>query len=411
MSRENDLVHINYLTPKPGFLLMRGMFRYAAEYMNIDQAQLMSSIRGRSNSHSLDTGQIVEDKFHFGSPELSLQHFITAQKTSRAIIKGTVETFGLPTDRFDQKTEVDIPDPDIARMVLYTNPKSTSELPEGTVLDTRFETLRELFLVRLALQLDTRAIQECSYARMSELQLLFNKNLYYGPAGYTRLITKYISFNPEHGIERISDTDFPGATKIEDKMRFIDGINVQINFDKKSAARQITKSLVDYLQKGKTKLDLLHDPNGKPSLQDRQRFSFVVDGGHPEIARVHQKMLSCANFENIERIPIHTDNGQNPTVKDRFVGIYGGIPMEIMYYDVEGYQNSCRHIGIKNSDGLYTGSNHELFAIRRSKEILPLFFPFEVYGKENQSPSEYRGELMDFARRKSEQVARNLREE
>lgn len=361
---------------------------------------------------SIETGKLINDKYKFGSERQATQHFITAQKTAREVIKNTIGTFGLPPDRFGQKTEVDIPDPNIKRMLLYTNPRSSPDFPQGTILDSRFEQLREFILADIALRLDKRAVEECSYEKMSELQFLFNKHLFDGPAGYTELKTKYVSHNDEHGIKKISNDYFDGATKIEEKMRVIVAenmkINVLVDFDKKSAARQIVKGLVDYHKLGLKEYDPLGaDVDGKPSLQDRQRFSFVVDGDDKDIEVIHNKISHF--FENLELKKIGNDTGQNPTVKARYIATYGGIPIEIIYYDIQGYKNSRDHIGKKNFNGLYSGSAHELFMIRRSLEILLYFFPFEVYGKQNQSQEEYELEMLNFARYKSEEVAQKIR--
>jgi hypothetical protein len=83
--------------------------------------------------------------------------------------------------------------------------------------------------------------------------------------------------------------------------------------------------------------------------------------------------------------------------------------MEIIYYDFKGYINSQWHVGNKNKIGLYDGSAHELFEIRRSLPSLLYFFPFKVYGKKNQIEEEYAKEMMDFARAKSEETAKNIR--
>ena len=404
-------VHINYLTPKPGFSLLKEMLNNESKYLGIEKTILLGTIRGREMDSPLKTSKIVNKIFKFGPKEKALQHFITAQKTARTAVGSVMKTYGLPS-RFGQKTEVYIPDPEISRMLLYTNSGKSKTLPEGAILRTRFEQLRELFLTDIALRLDKRAVNEKSYDKMSKLQLLFNQYLFDGPAGMGNSIPYYISYNEEHGIKRISKQYFEGAIKIEEEMRtiIIDNkkIHVEVDFDKKTAARQIVKGLVDFIKIGADEYDPLgKDPKGKPALQDRQRFRFVVDGNDHDLAFVHDKISTF--FSKVIEIPINHDNGQNPTLKKRYIAIYEGIPIEIVYYDVKGYKNSQEHIGKKNSIGLYGGSAHELFEIRRSLPILLYFFPFEAYRKPGQSEEEYYVEMFNFARQKSEEIARRIR--
>lgn len=406
-------VHINYLTSKPGFSLLREMIKYASDYLGIDQKDLLASIRGITTDNPLQTGKLINDKFQFGSEEQALQHFITAQKTSRGVIKDTIKTFNLPPDRFGLKNEVDIPDPEISRMLLYTNSGASLILPKGTILRTRFEQLRDFLLTDISLRLDKRAVEEKAYDKMSQLQLKFNQFLFYGSAGNSELITYYVSFNEEHKIKNIFQDDFKGTTRIEEDMRVIeveDGkkIRVQVNFSKKPSQRQIIKGLVEYIGINVNEYDPVGlDTDGEPALQDRQRFMFVVDGDDNDITIVHSKVLTF--FKDVKEIPIHNNNGQNPNLKKRYIATYNGIPMEIIYYDFKGYINSQWHVGNKNRIGLYDGSAHELFEIRRSLPSLLYFFPFEVYGKKNQTEKEYAKEMMDFARAKSEETAKNIR--
>lgn len=410
---QEQLVHINYLTSKPGLNLLREMINNTSNYLGINRSDLLASIRGKTTDHPLKTGKLINDKFQFGSEKQALEHFITAQKTTREVINEMIKIYGLSKDRFGQKTEVYIPDQDINRMLLYTNSGKSTALPEGTVLRTRFEQLRELLLADIALRLDKRAVEEESYDKLSELQLRLNQKLFSGPAGYANLVTHYISYNNEHGIENISNNYFDGATKIEEEMRIIildkRKINVQIDFGKKNGPTQIIKGLIDFIKEGKIEYNPLgSDVNGKPSLQDRQRFRFVINGDDSDIALVHNRITPF--FDNVIEKPIKNDNGQNPTLKKRYIAMFKGIPIEIIYYDVKGYKNSDGHIGLKNKNGLYDGSAHELYEIRRSLPILSYLFPYEVYGKENQTEEEYAREMMDFAKAKSERTAKNIRE-
>ena len=298
-------------------------------------------------------------------------------------------------------------------MLTYTNPRESEKLPKGTILRTRFEVLRELILTDIALRLDQRAVKEEPFKKMSELQLIFNQSLFYGPAGYENLVAKYVTFNKEHGIEKISDNDFEGATKIEEPMRIIEAedgrkIHVLVDFNKKPASRQITKGLVDHMKVNAEIYDPLGlDSDGKPSLLDRQRFMFMVDGDDKDIAIIHNKIATY--FDGVEEKPIHLHNGQNPTLKKRYIASYNGTPIEIIYYDFKGYINSKRHVGNKNQQGMYDGSAHELFEMRRSLPALLYFFPFEVYGRPDQSKEEYRTELINFARFRSEERAKKIR--
>lgn len=412
MITEQQPVHIGYLITEPGLGLLKKMIKNTSEYLGIDKKDLLAAIRGRATDHSLQTGKLINERFHFGSERQAIQHFITAEKTARDVIDSVTKIYSLPSGRFGQKTEIDIPDPEIDRMLLYANPRGSKTLPKGTILKTRFEQLREFLLIDIALRLDKRAVDEESYNKMSELQLIFNQHLFYGQAGYEELVTKYASFNDEHGIKQISKKYFKGATKIEETMRIIEvegerKIHVLVNFNKKPAKRQIIKGLVEHIGINANEYNPVGlDTNGKPALQDRQRFMFVVDGNKNDITTIHNKILTF--FEDVKEIPIHNDSDQNPTLKKRYITTYNGIPMEIIYYNFKGYENSQGHIGNKNRIGLYDGSAHELFEIRRSLPALLYFFPFEVYGKQDQSKEEYEIEMMDFARHKSEEVARKI---
>ena len=186
-------------------------------------------------------------------------------------------------------------------------------------------------------------------------------------------------------------------------------IKVRPDFDKKSSVSQVRKLLTDHLKSGKHEFDPLGvDPSGKPNLEDRQRFEFVVDGQDEEMLILANKIRPF--FECMIEHPINNDHGQNATVKHRYSAQRRGIPVEVMIYDVRGHVNAHNHIGSVNpKTGIHSGSGHEFFEVRRGIPLLPYLWPFVVYGAKNQSREEYERELIEFAQIRSSELARSIR--
>jgi len=256
-------------------------------------------------------------------------------------------------------------------------------------------------------------MEEKPHDALSELQLAFNNYLYEGSAGSSTEIPYYVLFNDENGVGSISHTHFENARTKKIEMRTVKSgdttILIRPDFDKKGSTSQMRKLLVDFLKAGIPEFDPNGlDPNGKQNLLDRQRFGFTIDGGEDEMRLICDRISPF--FQRMWEEPIHTDHGQNPTVSRRYYGVYKNIPVEILFFDVVGHLNDKNHIGIKNpKTGLYTGSAHSLYEIRRATALLPFLFPHEVYASPGQSKEDYDAELMNFPIIRSEEVAGSLR--
>ena len=206
----------------------------------------------------------------------------------------------------------------------------------------------------------------------------------------------------------------------------VDGkdILVEVNFDKKTGVSKLIKLIGDFYEKKRNEINFAEylDPEGKPLLQDRQRFSMAIKGNNKAIEKIIMRVNMF--FENVVEKPINTGHGQNPTVKKRFIGEYKGVPFEMVYYDQEGFINSKNHVGKKSQKkipvkirdkefeavfDIFDGSAHDLYEIRRSLPIIFLIFPYEIYRQPNQSPEDYVKMIQEAVRSRISDVVLNLR--
>ena len=356
--------------------------------------------------------------------------FLKAQTTASKVILQLVDVYGLDVDRFGLKNEVKIQDPSLRRILAYLNPKPNSVIEKGTAKRSRFEQLREILLVDLALRNTVRGKDEHPDSKISELQQLFNNKLFEGQAGSGQATEFHVAYTSDGAARHVTKKEkkkkkVQSVQKIEEMRMIRSGgrlIPVQVDFGEKSGSTKIIKLLNDFHEKG---VDVFNpygvDPGGRPLLLDRQRFQVVVYGTDKDIERVHKKISSF--FESLTEKIISTDHGQMPTVRKRYIAYYQGVPIELIYYDVKGYITSKQHIGksvtekvpVKIGDNyyeaefsLYDGSAHELYEIRRSLSLLFLIFPYEIYKREDQTVQEYINEIANIVSMKSKELSLSL---
>lgn len=440
--------HINYITPKPGAVLLREMSNYASSFLGISRKKLHEIVRSNEkisntkrkiykalallgfNQELFDVGLLIKKIYGFENRASAIDAFLKAQTTTTKLILELVKIYGLDVDRFGLKNEVKIPDPSFRRILTYLNPRSNSVIEKGTSPRSRFEELREILLVDLALRNSVRGKKEHPSSKISELQQRFNNELFEGQAGAGQPTEFHVIYNREAGAVNVTKKEKRRRQSVQkiEEMRIVKSgdrlIPVQVDFDEKSGSTKIIKLLNDFYEKGINAFDPYgNDPSGKPLLLDRQRFQVVVHGSDKDIKRIHEKI--AVFFDSVTEKKINSDHGQMPTVKQRFIAQYKGIPIELIYYDVKGYINSKQHVGklitkslpIKIGKNyyqadfeLYDGSAHELYEIRRSLSLLFLIFPYEIYKREDQTEQEYINEVAKIVSIRSKELGLRMLE-
>jgi len=452
MSREKILPNprLDFLTPLPNSGLLREMFSYTAGLLGISVARLkkvrtseklpsnldrridqLFNFFGRSYS-LLNTGSIIRRIYGFSNDEIALEGFIKSQGKATALVNGLVRLYGLDIDSFGLKDEVSDEDPKLGRLLAYTSPRSNITLKKGTSPRSRFEELRELWLSDISLRNMIKTKEEEPLDKIGELKASFNNELYEGKAGEGVQVTSLIKFNEEHGVQKIyrpsEGKNYKRTEKKTQEMRKIKvagkDIFVEVNFDKKTGVSKLIKLIGDFYEKERNEINFAEylDPEGKPLLQDRQRFSMAIKGDSKAIEKIIKRVNMF--FENVVEKSINNDHGQNPTVKKRFIGEYKGVPFEMVYYDQEGFINSKNHVGKKSQKkipvkirdkefeavfDIFDGSAHDLYEIRRSLPIIFLIFPYEIYRQPNQSPEDYIKMIQEAVRSRISDVVLNLR--
>jgi hypothetical protein len=443
------LFHIDYITPRPGLVLLREMIRYGAAFIGLSEKKLIEIIRNRElispfeikiykalallgmNQELFDAASLIKRIYDFSNRESAMDHFLKAQTIASNVISHLISVYGLDEDRFGIKNEVKIPDPSLRRIFAYLNPRPNTVIEKGTSSRLRFEQLRELLLVDLILRNSLRGKLEHPNSLISELQQRFNNKLFEGQAGEGKQIEFNVRYSKRDGsVLNVRKRELRQSTQKVEEMRFIRISNgrlipVEIEFDEKRSSIKVLKLLSDFHEKG---IDLFdpygYGPGGRPLLLDRQRFRVVVYGNDLDIEEIHRKISKF--FDKQEEKPINKDHGQNPTVNRRYIVYYRGVPLELIYYDEKGYINSQTHVGNVESKtipvkingkeffanfDLYNGSSHELYEIRRYLSLIFLMFPYEIYKIEGQSEQEYINEIASLVSAKSKEIAQRILKE
>lgn len=432
--------HINFITPQPGVGLLREMSTYASSFLGISRKKLHEIVRGNEkinpfkrkvlkalallglNQELFDVGLLIKRLYGFENRESATDHFLKAQDKAAKVILELIKTYGLDVDRFGLKNEVVIPDPSLRRMLTYLNPRPNSVIKKGTSSRSRFEQLREILLVDLALRNSLRGKAEHPSSKISELQQRFNNELFEGQAGSGEQVEFHIVYSRDGSAVNVARKKKRQSVHKIEEMRVVKSgrrlIPVQVDFGEKSGSTKIIKLLNDFYEKGISTFDPYGaDPDGRQLLLDRQRFQVVVYGTDEDIRRVHEKI--AVFFDEVVEKKINKDHGQKATVRQRYIVYYKGVPIELIYYDVKSYISSKQQVGqlihkaipVKIGGNeysadfeLYDGSAHELYEIRRSLSLLFLMFPYEIYKREGQSEIEYIDEISRTVSARSKEI-------
>lgn len=453
-------INLEFLKPKPGLGLLIQALGHYSEFTGFSKQEIINAVRGRQGHQEgspffsgllkrinfirkesdLDhLGELLTKIYGFEGSGLAFHSFLDAQKSSRDLILFLIKTYGLDLDRFDLKNEVLIPDPDIRRILAYLNPRPNSIIKNGTSERSRFEQWRELFLVDLFLRSNCFGQKEEWAKIISSLQQRFNNELFVGQAGSGRIITFYLRLNEDNGIIDVSKTKRRGLKEKDLEMRAIEmfnnkrqrqKINVEVNFSIKSGVSKILKLLNNFYRKGIYQLSPFSlDSDGKEALQDRLRFSLVVDSNDENVFRGLIEKVG-GFFDSYQGKPSNYDYGQNPTFRHRIIGRINGLPIEILFYDIKGYLNSQYHIGrlletkIKvkvNSHEkevvfkLHNGQAHQLYELRRGLSLIFLMFPYEIYAKRDktgkviETEDQYIKSIVEAVESRDQQIVNQLR--
>lgn len=378
-----------------------------------------------------EPGVLLQSIYSFPSPEIALDQFAESQNTVTEFIEYLIKTFGLNPDLFKIHNMVKAADRNLERVAMTSNSHNSRMFPNGVDPRMAFEQTRENLLVDMLMRLRSKAQGDRADYIVARMKGELEKTFYVrGPVGASTEVTHQYELDIDN---KVLTVEVGQPTKIPKKktfrMRSIDIGNgevalAEVDINKKSGISRLLKLVNDFFRSGKNIITFNEgvDPDGKELLMDTYRMHLVLnDKGQFE--KVSEKLKM--QFDKYTRSPINKDNGQAPTVLERYYGRKDDIVFEILFYDIEGYINSTKHVGKKVVKEIgtvingkeqkinfevYDGSAHELYEIRRALPLLLLLFPYEIYKTENQTPEEYIQYMVTSVEKRSEKIARSLKE-
>lgn len=378
-----------------------------------------------------EPGALLQSIYGFSSPEIALDQFAESQNTVTEFIEYLIKTFGLNPDLFKIHNMVKGADRRLENIAMTSNSYPSRLFPDGVDPRMTFEQIRENLLVDMLMRLRSKARGVRADNIVARMKWELEKTFYVkGPAGASTEVTHQYELDIDN---KVLTVEVGQPTKIPKKktfrMRSIDIGNgevalAEVDINKKSGISRLLKLVNDFFRKGKNIITLNKgvDPDGKELLMDTYRMHLVLND-KDQFKKVLENLKM--QFDEITCSPINKDNGQAPTVLERYYGKKDGIVFEILFYDIEGYINSTKHVGTKVTKEVdavvngkkqtigfrvYDGSAHELYEIRRALPLLLLLFPYEIYKTENQTPEEYIQDMVRSVEARSEGIARSLRE-
>lgn len=414
------------LKPELTFQDAKNMVRYMSVLLQTHHKDIINSIHRRDTLGTEATKTVLRDTYGFESPQVADILFRQAHDVSKGVIDKLIDTLGMDRNQFGQKTEQQIDETSIAGELRYLNQKTDKAgihgYKQGVSQKSMFEARRKLFIEDIALRLIKQGLIDDPGGKLSDIQDHFNRFLYEGPVGFDEL-----------KIHTLKVDDTGKVAKKGKKVKFVNRMRplylmgnstyVQTDFDKKTYESQILKLLCDFAPKimddgeiSYAEFDPLGaDETGRLHIHDRSRFRFIVEKSEDvealsELIKKMRLVDGTNLFSDIDDAPQNYDRGQIKTWKKRFKAWHNGAPVEILFYDIEGYYNSTNQYGKLNGNtNLYDGADHRLFEVRRLLKILEFMFPYEIYKKNNaQTHEQYSKQLLKYAQRMSMRIAEDL---
>lgn len=406
---------IESLLPYPGYSGIRKTIEFM-DHVGLHKNELKlilgrGGIEGQSeggiNRRFLETiNRAFDLKLH--DHEEVQSFFLSQLKTANETVERIGDTLGIPPSVYSLHNEVEVVDPNIARMLMLLRRDHVDPI-------LRFELQRQLALAYLSAGINTRTRHDHAYDALSALQEGLNSQFFIGQIGHyeTEVITSL--HDPEtnrtlgvyHQGEAVPVRDFAGTLIKNTPMSFrtisIGGNRIKVLYGvrKKSDEAAIIKAITKGVSKGRP-IDALND------VLDSLGLMFVVDGGEEERRLVAHHFFQFLNRYDERLVKVDdskrgTDRGQSDMIhfeRYRIISPDISLPLETMFFSLPDYINSRSDIGKRGSDGIHDGAAHSLYELRRSMLVSRTLFPQEMYPNID---------IDKYAREKSNNIAIELK--